>query len=169
MKLSQLWHLVEKTFINKRYINLRKSTYDDSIAYIKTDVGITRPVEISKEVKQEDVLSAILFCIVAAAVVTDMEENCASGFSIGGHLLSNLSYADDMAIINDSKEKLQESLNCLAISAARFGLHVNVSKTKCTTTDKTNHTLNVSKYNEQITQVTEFVYLGHKLTSNNNG
>ena len=37
------------------------------------------------------------------------------------------------------------------------------------TTEKTNHTLNVSIYNEQRTLVTEYVYLGHKLTSNNNG
>ena len=114
--------LIGKNSISKRYINLLKSKHEDSIAYIKTDIGKTRPVKILKGVKQVDVLSAIIFCNVAAGIITDMEENCPFGFSIGGHLLSKLSYADDVAIINDSGEKLQESLNCQAISANKFGL-----------------------------------------------
>ena len=77
-----------------------------------------------------------------------MSQICPSRFSIEGHLLFNLSYADSI-VINDFREKLQESLNCLATSAAKFGLQVNVSKTKCKTTVKTNHTLNVSIYYEQ--------------------
>ena len=48
IKLSCLWKLLEKTSLNKRYINLLKLTYDNSTAAIKTDVGISRPVKYSK-------------------------------------------------------------------------------------------------------------------------
>lgn len=169
VKLPNLWKLLEKTSINKNYISLLKATYDDSKALIKTDLGITRSINILKGVKQGDVLSAILFCIVAATIILQTEEECPSGFSIGGYLLSNLSYADDMAIINNSRQKLQEFLNNLSKTAANFGLQINVAKTKCMTTDKTNNILNLSVYGKQIEQVSEFVYLGHKLSSINDG
>ena len=56
IKLDCLWKLLEKTSLNKKYINLLKLTYDDSVATIKTDIGLTRPVKIIKGVKQGDVL-----------------------------------------------------------------------------------------------------------------
>ena len=51
IKLGCLWKLLGETSINKRYIKLLKSTYDDSTASIKTDIGISRPVKILKGVK----------------------------------------------------------------------------------------------------------------------
>ena len=52
IKLPFLWKLLNKTTnINKRYINLLKSTYDNSNATIKTDIGITQQVKICKGVK----------------------------------------------------------------------------------------------------------------------
>ena len=69
-----------------------------STAAIKTDIGVSRQIKILKGVKQGDVLSALLFCIVISAIILKSETECNSGFSIGGHLLSNLSSADDIAL-----------------------------------------------------------------------
>ena len=41
----------------------------NSTAQIKTDLGITGPVKILNGVKQGDVLSALLFCIVITTVI----------------------------------------------------------------------------------------------------
>ena len=90
IKLDCLWKLLGETSINKRYIKLLKSTYDDSTASIKTDIGISRPVKILKGVKQGDILSALLFCIVIAAIISKAEHDCKTGYSIGGQILSNL-------------------------------------------------------------------------------
>ena len=104
IKLDRLWNLLAKTKINKRYIRLLKETYDNSTASIKTDLGISKPVSIHKGVKQGDVLSAILFCIVIASIIAKAEEDCGTGFSIGGRILSDLTYADDIALINQSQK-----------------------------------------------------------------
>jgi len=53
-------------------------------------------------------LSTILFFVVLAAVMLNTEEVCQSRFSIGGCILSNLSYADDIALLNECSIKLQE-------------------------------------------------------------
>ena len=128
---------------------------------METDIGVTRPVRFLKGVKQGDVLPALLVCIVIAAIILKTESDCKSGFSIGGHLLSNLSYADDIAATNTSKEELQAFLDCVVKYLAEVGLFINVSKTECMTTDKTND-LYLTINGKQVKQVNQFVYLGHR-------
>ena len=169
IKLPHLWKLLEKTPINKRYINILKCTYDNSKACVRTDIGTSRSVNILKGVKQGDILSAILFCIVVASIINKTESSCNSGYSIGGHLLSNLAYADDIATLNNSVIEMQKYIDTLAKNAEEVGLYINISKTKCMTTDKNKPQLNLTIYGQQIKQVSEFIYLGHKLSSTNNG
>ena len=109
-----------------------------------------------------DVVSAILFCIVISAIILKSETECNSGFSIGGHLLSNLRYADDdIAAISGSCQELQAFLDYLAKYSAEVGLFINISKTKCTTTDKSDQPLHLTIYGKPIVQVSEFIYLVH--------
>ena len=75
IKQPSLWKLL-KTSINKRYINLLQCTYNNSKAVIKTDVGVTRFVNILKGVKQGDILSALLFCIILTSIILQAEEEC---------------------------------------------------------------------------------------------
>ena len=93
--------------MDKRYINLLKLTYDNSTAAVKSDIGISRHIKILKGVKQGDILSALLFCIVIAEIIMKAESDCNFGYSIGDHLLSNLSYADDIAAIARSAKELE--------------------------------------------------------------
>ena len=170
IKLPFLWKLLNKTTnINKRYINLLKSTYENSNATIKTDIGITQQVKICKGVKQGDVLSAILFCIVIAAIINQTENECNSGFPIAGRLISNLSYADDIGVINNSLEKLQSFINTLNSYANEVGLFINTKKTKCMTTNQSITPLQITINGQKIEQVKEFIYLGHKVSSVNDG
>ena len=108
IKLDKLWHLLEKTSMNKRYINLLKLTYDNSTAAVKSDIGISRHIKILKGVKQGDILSALLFCIVITEIIMKAESDCNFDYSIGGHLLSNLSYADNIAAIARSAKELHQ-------------------------------------------------------------
>ena len=65
-------------------------------------------VKILKGVKQGDILSALLFCIVIAAIIWKSESDCQSEFSIGGELISNLTYADDIALVNTAQKDLKK-------------------------------------------------------------
>ena len=167
IKLSCLWKLLDKTNINKKYINLLQNTYDESKSAIKTDIGITRFINIMKGVKQGDILAALLFCIVVASIILKTEEECDTGYPIGGQIISNLSYADDIAAMSHDSHKLQEYVNILARHAEEVGLYINVSKTNCMSTAKVNKTLNITVYNKPVKQVDNFIYLGHKISSVN--
>ena len=137
-----------------------KSLYDGSCASIKTDIGITRNIAIKKGVKQGDMLSAILFCIVLASVILKTEQQCPdSGYSIGGQILSNLSYADDIALLNIDIASLQRFINALALNANEIGVDINLMKTECMTTAKDQLRLNITINGKPVKQVIEFVYL----------
>ena len=116
IKLPNLWKLLDKTTINKKYINLLKSTYENSKALVQTDIGTSRCVDILKGLKQGDVLSGILFCTVIAglaALIQQTESECQSNYPIGGSLLSNFSYADDIVALSNSRSDLQHFLDIL--------------------------------------------------------
>ena len=125
-------------------------------------------MNIKRGVKQGAILSAILFCVALAAIILKTEEEENSGFSIGGQIISNLSYADDIAASNTNIDSLQNFINRLAMNASEVGLEFNLDKTVCMTTDKDQPNLAITIYGKPIQQVTDFVYLGHKLSSKNN-
>ena len=114
-------------------------------------------------------LSAVLFCVALSVIIFKTEEECDdSGYSIGGQILSNLGYADDIALMNKDIDKLQAFLSCLSKNAKEIGLEVNIKKTKSLTTDKLQPELNFRIDGIKLEQVTEFIYLGHKISSSNN-
>ena len=178
IKLPSLWSLLESTPIDKAYIELLKLTYEGSKAIVKCDLGLSRWIEILRGVKQGDILAPLLFCIVIAAVIYKTEEAtklCTagedkySGYSIGGEVISNLGYADDLAITNSDKQKLQEFLDNFTKYASDVGLQINIKKTKVMTTDKQDTSIsNILIDGKHIEQVNEFTYLGHRISNQKN-
>lgn len=64
------------------------------------------------------------------------------GLSIGGQLL-NLSYADHVTALRNSRNDLKPSTDILTKHAAKIDPFVSVSKTECMTTDKVNPKLRI--------------------------
>ena len=93
-----------------------------------------------------------------AAITWKSESDCQSGFSIGGELISNLTYADDIALVNTSQKDLQKFIDCLVKYSAGVGLYVNVSKTECMSTDQ-NSNLHLTINGKKVKQVKTFIYL----------
>ena len=163
IKLSNLWQALAKTPVNKRYINLLRKTYLGSTAKIKTNIGETRFIEILKGAKQGDILAALLFCILLATVILKTEEETKSGFKIGGHIISNISFADDIAATNENEQNLQTYIDRLEANAAEVGLIISKEKTKTFSTEK-GKDLRITLQDELIEQVTNFNYLGHTIS-----
>ena len=163
VKLPSLWQALDKSTINKKYIQLLRNTYVGSKSRIKTDIGTTRFINILKGVKQGDVLSAVLFCVILAAILIEVEHD--TGYNIGGHLISNLGYADDMALLNENPKKLQIFLNAFCETAEKSGLKINIEKTNAFTTAKDEPNIQIN--GRQIKYIDNFTYLGHNINNKN--
>ena len=81
----EIWKALDRPSMNKRYIVLLKQFYLHSTAQIKTDLGVTRAIEILKGVKQGGVLAAILFILLIAGVMDQSFREAPIGYSIGDY------------------------------------------------------------------------------------
>jgi len=91
--------------------------------------------------------------------------NCVNGGMIlSGELLNNLRFADDIDLVAESQCQLQELTDSVHDSSKRFGLQINVQKSKTMTIGKQPKELEVKLDGEELEQVTEFVYLGGLIT-----
>ena len=53
-----------------------------------------------------------------------------NGVSIHGNRVNNVRFVDDIDIIEQSNEKLQDIVDKLHTESKRYGMHINVVKTK---------------------------------------
>ena len=111
---------------------------------------------------QEESLSAFLF----AMFINDLNDFLQSkdvGITLENLLLAVLLFADDMVVFSESRKGLQNGLDALSDYCDKWGLTVNVSKTKCVAFRRGGRigALDRWKYkSDEIETVSHFKYLG---------
>ena len=86
--------------------------------------------------------------------------------TIGGHVIQDLRFADDISNPLESSNELQEVMNKIADKAEALGMKTNVEKTEVQYIGKTNEVVDVSLHGNALKQVKEFTYLGSVVASN---
>ena len=66
---------------------------------LRTNFGTINLFRLLKGVRQGDISSAILFCIILLAILIFVFDNIEYGFKIVGMILSYIAFADDLALI----------------------------------------------------------------------
>ena len=80
------------------------------------------------------------------------------GVQIGGRRLTNRQYADDIVLLTSSEEELQMLIERLDRIGKKYGMQINIGKTKVMTTTETKCTIKINQ--EELEQVDRFTYLG---------
>lgn len=146
--------------INQKYIRLLGIIYTNSKATVKTEIeGET--FEIKRGVKQGDPISPKLFTCVLEQVFRKTGWNRKGyGISINGRRLTNLRFADDIALFAKSHNELQKMLMELNTESKKVGLEMNPSKTKI----MTNHNETpISIEGKDIEYCSDYIYLGQTI------
>ena len=133
-------HILEAYGIPEVIIQTIALTYKDTHAKVITPDGETKNFEITKGVLQGDTLAPFLFVItldyaMRQAIGGHEEE---FGFEItkkqsrrhSATILTDLSYADDIALVSQEVEQAQLMLTNIEIVVAKIGLHINANKTE---------------------------------------
>jgi len=84
------------------------------------------------------------------------------GLQIGGRMITNLRYADDIILLATPEAELQELVDRLDRVIRKYSLLINVDKTKVMASDGI--TCRTLIQNEQLDQVDTFPYLGYLIT-----
>lgn len=117
---------------------------------------------------QGDILSPMLFSLFLEDLETHLHENLSAGIDIDQINIFLLLFADDLAIISETPNGLQKHLNTLHTYCERWGLTVNIDKTKVMIFQKgrTRKGYNFCYNNKNLEIVDSFAYLGTVLSPN---
>ena len=158
---QSLWKILLHYGIPEKIVSLIVAFYEDSECCVKTPDGQTRFFRIMSGVKQGCVLSPLLFVIVIDYI---LRSTSTDGIQLNPETrLSDVDFADDIAVLESCKQRLQELLDKVRERGGHVGLKINNEKTKCMAT--TDSPLSITCGDQHIEQVVHFKYLGSIIES----
>ncbi|GFT18725.1 retrovirus-related Pol polyprotein from type-2 retrotransposable element R2DM [Trichonephila clavipes] len=106
-------------------INIISSLYSNAKSEIRCGPDWSSPIPMEAGVRQGCPLSAILFNLSLEQILRPSLEVDSEGYSLFGKSLRCLAYADDLVIIDKSKNSLQKLLDSLCSTSSSIGLRFN--------------------------------------------
>ncbi|KAJ8351025.1 hypothetical protein AAFF_G00160920, partial [Aldrovandia affinis] len=116
--------------VPSKYVNIFRALYRNSTCRVRTSSGTTDDFDIVTGVRQGCILSPLLFLIVIDFVMRKTLAGMNFGIKWGQDRLTNLDFADDLALINHTHYALQEMTSNLHEHGGKVGLRISHEKTK---------------------------------------
>src|SRR6218665_3676354 len=138
--------------------------YSKSMSAARVDGKLTEWFRVTVGVRQGCGLSSYLFNLILEAMMSFALKSAEAGVRVGGQTVNNLRFADDIDLVGGDDGQLQELTDEVHSSSQKFGLKINVEKTKTMTIGKQRKTVEIKIEGETLEQVTEFIYLGGVIT-----
>ena len=116
---------------------------------------------------QGEVCSPILFSLFISDLENSLQDDCI-GVNVNDVLLKLLVFADDQALLSESRKGLQKGLNELEKYCGKWGLNVNTAKTQIMVFRKGGKLATDDKWTyrgQPIEIVSSFKYLGCKIST----
>ena len=126
-----LWYRMIKDGIHGNFLCILRSMYSNLKSCVKTVDGLTEYFDCSVGTRQGCMISPTIFILYLNELVHILDDQC-KGIYLDEihHNVNVLMYADDIVLITDTIGRLQQQLNGLEIFCSKYGLNVNLSKTK---------------------------------------
>ncbi|KAI5752917.1 hypothetical protein M8J77_021772 [Diaphorina citri] len=125
LRRSKLREAMEELEIPPKLINLAMMSMEKSNAKVKVDSIMSESFEITTGVRQGDSLSTTLFNIALHKVINQIDQRG----TIFNKSTQICAYADDVAIVARTKQRLVEVFKQIEESGKELGLVINESKT----------------------------------------
>ena len=161
-----LWKILASYGIPEKYINILKALYKSSSCCIKTANGHTEYFEIMSGLRQGCILSPFLFTIVIDFVMKRAMDQVGFGISWGQTRLTDLDFADDIALIAEEDGTMQRMTTRLEEHAAKVGLYISNNKSKVIRVGRYQNTQPITVEQKPLEEVSYFPYLGSYLSEN---
>jgi len=111
-------------------INLMQSLYASQQSNVRVCEDTSEWFKVRRGVRQRCILSPYLFILMGELLMRCAQEGYRGGFKIGGRLVTNLRYADDIVLVASSEEELQNLINRVNLVANDLDMRINTKKTE---------------------------------------
>ena len=128
-----LFYSLLKRNLHGRVVNVLRNMYSKLKSCILNDGELSENFVCNIGTRQGCMLSPFLFIFYINELVQHVGENNCQGIYLNEHNpnVNLLLYADDLVIVGDHIGRVQKILNALSGFCIKWGLRVNMSKTKC--------------------------------------
>ena len=166
---ESLWKTARTYGIPEPFINIFRNIYLNSSCCVKTDIGNTEFFDIVTGVRQGCTLSPFLFLLAIDFVMREAMNDPDLGIKWNNKsCLTDLDFADDIALLANTKESLQKMTTKLEVAASHVGLRINSEKTKVMQLGNANTSTEITVGCQPIEEVKQFTYLGSVLSNDGN-
>ena len=143
-----------------------RQLYTDTRSAVSLASSLSKEFTIETGLKQGCVIAPGLFNCVIDHLMRRLLSRCSLGIQLGEYQLTDLDYADDIAIIAQYACVLQETLMILQEEANLVGMQISWPRTKlmAITPNPTSH-LPLKICNTEVLFVDSFTYLGSLITN----
>lgn len=152
MDRNLLWQTLAHYGVNNHLIRVCQSLYSNCSSVVRTNKGLSHPLDVTSEVRQGCVLSPLLFITYI--------DNIAKRAAPQNENINNLLFADDQALIAYEELELQHHLTTLDNECKSNNMKINIRKTETMTIGRERQTVNITVDNQITKQVESFKYLG---------
>ena len=119
---------LRKTNVNETYINILQNIYNQATTRDYLDKLVSTEFPMHRRVRQGDPFSPKLFTAVTEEVFK--KADIYEGVNVDGENLTNLRFADDVALFNETTTQMEKHLNILNSGSLKVGLKIHKRKTK---------------------------------------
>ena len=159
---DSLWKILQICGVPQELSVLVRQLYTDTRSAVRLASSLSEVFSIETGVKQGCVIEPDLFNCVIDHLMHRLPSRCNLGIQLGEYQLTDLDYADDIAIFAPSACVLQEALTILQEEANLVGMQISWSKTKLMAiTPKPTNKLPLT----DVMFVDSFTYLGSLITN----
>jgi len=160
-----LWRVLRNYGFPEKIVRILENLYEGTISAVRTNTGITDWFETNVGVKQGCILSPMLFNVFLEAIMSRAIVEDGMGALVGGKVINNLRFADDIGNTNESQADLQCTMSKIAQEAEKMGMKINVEKTEVQHIGKNEEEIKININGQQLNQVSNFIYLGGVISS----
>ena len=172
-----IWTSMRHYGLPEKYVRIFQAFFNGTVSAVRVNGELTDWFSVNSGTGQGDIQGPPVFnfCLNFAAFIAEANKTISHGAvlqekskKVEEKVVMDTDYADDMAILDNSRDGLQESTDLLAHFSSYAGLKINAKKTQCMAVSRCasqrpfnkSDSIELEVEGEPIEQVSNFVYLG---------
>ena len=172
-----IWQAFRHYGLPDKYVRVIRAFFDGTVSAVQYNGELSRWFDVANGTGQGDIQGPPIFnvCLKWAAEMAEMRKAISRVLvlqegkeELEEEAIMDTDYADDMVVLDGTKDGLQETTDLLSHYAAYSGLKINSGKTKTMAISKKASqrlypeacTLNTTIDDVRVEQVSHFIYLG---------
>ena len=154
-----LWKKLEAIGVNEKLVKVIKNTYANVRSRVIVNDKLSDWFDIGIGLRQGCVLSPLLFLIFINDLIRELNDSNL-GVAIGNGKLSNLTFADDIALMANNSRDLQKLVKIAENYARKWNFAFNTKKCKVLVFNRKGAQPTITLDSDNLEVVKEYKYLG---------